>query len=227
MNFSTKSSEKRSFLGPVARELRAVGDQPGTIEGYGSVFGVKDGYGDIVKPGAFTESLGEWRAKGRLPKMLWQHEADEPIGRWTDMVEDEFGLRCRGQLLLSLPKAQQAHEMLKAGLIDGLSIGFQTVERSWNDQEQVRFLEKVKLWEVSVVTFPANEASTVSGVKNAKRFNSIREFEAHLRDECGFSNARAKAIATHGFKHVDPQAREESGIDLAQVLAALRSANAT
>ncbi len=222
--FELKSAGAGKHLAAVGRELKAVDDKPGMITGYGSVFGVKDSYGDVVAPGAFAVSLADWSTKGRMPAMLWQHDPSEPVGVWTEMVEDSIGLRCTGQLLLSVPKGQEAYEHLKAGTVGGLSIGFQTVERTWNYEEETRTLNKVNLWEVSLVTFPANDMARVNGVKGAERFKSIREFEDFLRDEAGFSNSQAKAIASRGFKAASDARDEPEG--LASVLAALRSVNA-
>ncbi|WP_340619194.1 HK97 family phage prohead protease, partial [Xenorhabdus entomophaga] len=72
----------------------------GEFEGYGSVFGVKDSYDDIVLPGAFANTLKQWNEKGSLPALLWQHRMDEPIGIYTEMKEDETGLYLRGRLLI-------------------------------------------------------------------------------------------------------------------------------
>ena len=69
--------EVRSF----SLQIKATGDD-GSIEGYGSVFGVRDNYDDVIAKGAFIASLAEHKAAGTMPAMLWQHEADEPIGIW-------------------------------------------------------------------------------------------------------------------------------------------------
>lgn len=79
--------------------LKAVNDA-GEFEGYGSVFGVVDSYGDVVVRGAFEASLARWKEKGRLPAMLWQHDSAEPLGPYTEMREDENGLYVKGRLLI-------------------------------------------------------------------------------------------------------------------------------
>jgi HK97 family phage prohead protease len=230
---SIKAPERRNsepahkrVLAPISLKLQAIPTEEGLLEGYGSVFDVEDSYGDVVRPGAFKDSLAEWKARGSLPKMLWQHDPSQPIGKWDEMEEDGRGLRVRGHLLLSVSKARECHEMLKAGLIDGLSIGFRTIERSWNDDENIRYLLKVQLWEISVVTFPANADSLVDDIKNGEpRFKTIREFEGFLRDEGNLSWKDARAIAARGFGAIAPKARDESGDQLKQLLAAVRSVN--
>ena len=64
-------------------------DERGVFEGYGSVFGVEDHYREVVERGAFAKTLARWRAKGRMPALLWQHDRDKPIGVYEDMTEDE------------------------------------------------------------------------------------------------------------------------------------------
>lgn len=123
------------------------------IEGYASVFGVTDRGGDVVAPGAYAASLAAMAAAGRRVKLLWQHDAGEPIGVWDELVEDAHGLRVRGRLLPEVGRAREAAALLEAGAIDGLSIGYRTVK-----SERVpgggRRLLAVDLWEVSLVTFP-------------------------------------------------------------------------
>ena len=110
----------------VPLKLKSVSDS-GEFEGYGSVFGVKDCFDDIVVPGAFTKSLSLWREKGSLPAMLWQHDMQEPIGIYTEMKEDEVGLFVRGRLLIDDdPLAKRAHAHMKAGSLPvaaGLAVG--------------------------------------------------------------------------------------------------------
>lgn len=208
-------------LGTVPLEIKLSSDTPGLFTGYGSVFGVKDCYDDIVAAGAFANSLSEWKSRGEMPAMLWQHDQREPIGLWTDMTEDDRGLRCTGTLLLTVPEGQKAYEHLRAGTVKGLSIGFRAVERSWNYDTEVRTLTQVDLFEVSLVTIPANRDAQVDGVKAEGM--TIREFEEFLRDEGGFSHTRARQIAEHGFKAASRAPRDEGG-GLDELLASIKGA---
>ncbi|WP_432481011.1 HK97 family phage prohead protease [Moraxella sp. ZY200743] len=138
----------------------------GTFSGYCSVFDVKDSYGDIVKKGAFVNSLNEWQAKGKMPPVLWQHNRSDVIGVWTKLYEDEYGLYGEGKLLIDdVAKARETYALIKNGAIDGLSIGYRTSKWTWNEDENALELLELDLKEVSIVTFPANEDSTVSSVK--------------------------------------------------------------
>lgn len=182
--------EVRSF----ALQIKAAGDD-GTVEGYGSVFGVRDNYDDVIAKGAFINSLKEHKAAGTMPAMLWQHDADKPIGVWTDMVEDEKGLRIKGQLAMETVKGKEAHALLKMGALNGLSIGFVSKEWSYDSDTEVRTLTAIDLWEVSLVTFPANEKARVTNVKSADELQAPKDAEKVLRD-AGFSKSDATAFVS-------------------------------
>ena len=172
--------------------LKALSDS-GTFAGYGSVFNVKDAYDEIVAPGAFAESLAMQKAAGRMPALLWQHRSDEPIGVYTAMAEDDRGLKVEGKIALATARGAEAHALLKMGAISGLSIGFRTVEDSFDRASGVLMLKKLNLYEVSLVTFPANDAARVQGVKTIEGISTIRDAEKYLRD-AGFSRREAVAF---------------------------------
>jgi HK97 family phage prohead protease len=173
-------------------QLKALSDA-GTFSGYGSVFGVIDTYNEIVAPGAFSESLADQKAKGRLPAMLWQHRSAEPLGIYTAMAEDDLGLKVEGQIAMSTVRGAEAHSLLKMGALSGLSIGYMPREDSYDKVTGITTLKKVDLWEVSLVTFPANDAARVQGVKTIELFETIRDAEKYLRD-AGLSRKEAVAF---------------------------------
>ena len=137
-------------------------EESGRFAGYASVFGVVDNQRDIMMRGAFSHTL-----KGRVPeiKLLWQHQQDEPIGIFTEIAEDANGLYVEGKLLMQVQRAKEAHALLMEGAISGLSIGYSPVRYSTDEVTGVRKLAEVKLWEISLVTFPANDAAQVTVVK--------------------------------------------------------------
>ena len=182
--------EVRSF----ALQIKAAGDD-GTVEGYGSVFGVRDNCDDVIAKGAFVQSLKDHKAAGTMPAMLWQHDADKPIGVWTEMVEDEKGLRIKGQLAMETVKGKEAHALLKMGALNGLSIGFMSKEWAYDRDTEVRTLTAIDLWEVSLVTFPANEKARVTNVKSADEMATPKDAEKALRD-AGFSKSDATAFVS-------------------------------
>ncbi|MBK1636163.1 HK97 family phage prohead protease [Rhodovulum adriaticum] len=123
------------------------------IAGYASLFGAADQGGDIVAPGAYAASLKRLAGEGRQVKMLWQHDAAQPIGVWDEVREDARGLFVKGRLLAEVAKGREAAALVAAGAIDGLSIGYRT-RRASKDASGRRLLSELELWEVSLVTFP-------------------------------------------------------------------------
>lgn len=137
----------------------------GAFEGYASLFGLPDLGNDIVAPGAFRDSIAK---RGPLGvKMLWSHDPAQPIGVWDFLNEDQRGLFVRGRLNLAVAKAREVHALMKSGAVDGLSIGFKTVRSRRDARSGGRRLEKIDLWEVSIVTFPMLPQARVSTVKRA------------------------------------------------------------
>lgn len=191
----------------VELNLKSVSDS-GEFEGYGSVFGVKDSYSDIVVPGAFQKSLARWKEKSQLPALLWQHKTDEPIGVYTEMREDDVGLYVKGRLLIDVdPLAKRAHGHMKAGSLKGLSIGYILDDWMWNREKEAYELKEIDLWEVSVVTFASNEEAMVTEVKSILGRGEMPPpsmVEKALR-EVGFSTSQAKGLMAKGYNAIAPR----------------------
>jgi uncharacterized protein len=172
-------------------------DDEGTIVGHGAVFGNVDHHNDVIVQGAFAKSL---RESGGEVVMLYQHQHAEPIGKWR-VAETAYGLHATGQLVLSLDKARETYERLKHGLITGLSIGYETL-KSRLGRNGERILEEIQLHEISVVTFPANDAARITQVKcgdAAELVGALRKMKDALRAESAqgelqeiFRRARAR-----------------------------------
>ncbi len=129
----------------------AIGEN-GLVTGYASLFGEVDRNGDRVLPGAFRKGLNQ-RALNDI-KFLYQHDVSEPIGTWFDVFEDDKGLRVFGRLIAGVDKARECFSLIRAGAVDGLSIGFRTVRARNAAQRKIRELIEIDLWEISLVTFP-------------------------------------------------------------------------
>ena len=176
--------------------------EDGHFEGYASIFGNVDSDMDIIERGAFSDSLAKYKSKAKLPKLLWQHNPQEVIGVYEDMKEDDRGLWVRGRLLKDVAKGKEAYALLKAGAMEGMSIGFMTVDAMYEGaSNSIRKIMKADLWGVSLVTWGANPDALVTDVKGVK---TERDFERFLRD-AGYSRKEATAIALHGFKAIDGQ----------------------
>ena len=183
---------------PLAFEYKMVDEQAGVFEGYAACFNNVDSYGDVIRKGAFTETLAEAKAAGAKFPVLWQHDPDHPIGvcEAADMFEDEYGLRIkRAELAVDtsteagVQKANEARRLMKMGALGGLSIGYSVpkggaTKATKNAPEGTkRELVKINLWEFSPVTFPANVGAIIGGVKAAD-LATIMEFEEKRSELC-------------------------------------------
>lgn len=199
---------KTKFGAPLL-DLKGIEDN-GTFAGYGSVFGNRDSHSEIVMPGAFAKSLAEHRRKGTRPKLFWHHDMREPIGSWTDFSEDGKGLYMEGRFNMDVQRGREAHALLKAGDIDGLSIGYNVISAEPDDKAKVVRLKELNLIEVSVVSLGSNDRALVDTVKASLmegEMVTLEQFDEILK-EAGFSKSQRSVIAGKGFLHL---LRSESG----------------
>ena len=179
-------------------EIKAA-TKTGEIEGYGNVYGVEDLGGDVVEHGAFAESLAKRKGEGRGFPMLWQHDAGDPVGVWTEFSEDDRGLMVKGRILTETTRGRDTVAFVSGGAVQGLSVGF-IIPRGgaeWDEKMNVRRIRKAELWEVSLATFPMNPLAGVTSVKIAAEAAEMteREIERALRD-AGLSARDAKAAVS-------------------------------
>lgn len=145
------------------------GDGPsGVISGYASLFDKTDLGGDLIVKGAFADSLK--KTGSERVRMLWQHDPAQPIGVWDEIREDSMGLRVRGRLCLRVEKAREVWALIQDGGIDGLSIGFKAINAKRDARTGVRRLERIDLWEISIVTFPMLPQARVRTTKDTPSF---------------------------------------------------------
>jgi len=164
---------------------RATIHADGLVEGYASLFGELDQAWDMVMPNAFARTL-RLRGPRRVP-MLFQHDPAEPIGVWLELREDHRGLLARGRLIPEVARARELHALLKAGGIDGLSIGFRAVRARIDPKTRIRRLFDVDLWEISLVTFPLLTGARVHAMKQRESF-------ARRRAEAMWNALRSGAV---------------------------------
>lgn len=184
--------DQKTLTAPI--EIKSL-DEGGQFEGYASVFGVQDSDGDVIVKGAFERSLQGYQERGKYPKMLWQHNPTQIVGKWMEMREDERGLWVKGTLILDVEKGREAYALMKAGELDAMSVGFNISEATAGDMRG-RVIEEIDLWEVSLVTWGANPDALVTNVKS---IDTERNFERFLRD-AGFSRKQSQAITAKGFR---------------------------
>lgn len=183
------------------------------FSGYGAVFGNVDSYGDVIQKGAFSEYLSDVQSgKQNWPAMLMQHggwgvSADDytPVGVYSDLNEDEIGLKTSGQLAPT-PRGTEAYTLMKMQprpAISGLSIGYYVREQEYGGKNDPfdRLIKKIDLVEISIVTFPANDKARIGRVKSGADMTE-RDFEQLLRDVVGLSKKEAKTVISRGFRQL-------------------------
>lgn len=183
-----------------------IENDKGIIKGYGSTFGGKpDSYGDIIAPGAFTESIRNNGRGGLGFAMLWQHNSSDPMGTWEKVSENKKGLLVEGPVEIGTDIGLHRFNLIKMGAVKGLSIGFDlprdkdgkiaedAIER--DEKKRTTLLKRINLWEISPVTFAANTRASITGVKGLKDAKTVRELEHLLRDS-GMSRSEAVYIAS-------------------------------
>lgn len=156
-----------------ASDDAGVGLAEGQFTGYASVFGNKDSYGDIVRPGAFLKSLANYGEKGSGIPAYWSHRMDDPmmnIGKTIEAKEDEHGLFVKVQLDLDNPNGAQAHKLIKEGRVSQMSFAYTVKDYAWGDSEEhgeYLELKELDLHEVSLVPIGANQATELLDVKSS------------------------------------------------------------
>lgn len=173
----------------------------GAFEGYASLFNREDLGSDVVLRGAFRDTLRERGPAG--VRMLFQHNPAEPIGVWEALAEDARGLFVRGRLMADVTRAREVLSLMRAGAIDGLSIGFKAVRARRDAARGRRLIEKIDLWEISIVTFPMLPGARIAAVKSrpfAECLPTEREFERWLMQDAGLSRSEARAVSRGGLK---------------------------
>ena len=203
---------KLNFKGITLQDVELKFDEGGRrFKGYASTFNGDDSYGDTILPGAYAKTIAEHG----MPKMFWGHDWDIPIGKWLSAVEDEKGLLVEGEFTPGNSQADAVMAAMKHGTVNGLSIGFRLAEGDYERKKDGgRIIKNVtKLYEISVVNFPADEDARISEVRSEEvdELKTIRDFENFLRDSGGFSKSVATSIVAKAKKLFADQ--RESDVD--------------
>ncbi len=184
----------------------AEGKAPGAFVGDLSVYGNIDDVGDIVEPGAFEKSLSE---KKRFP-LLWQHASNEPIGYFDVSTDDLRALSIDGMILVNeVQKGREADALLKAGVVTGLSIGYNVRKGGYYfDEDGIRHLTDLELMEGSLVTFPANRLAQAQA---KQRFNAMAKKSRFAG--CGFLEKMTDEEREEALRELEALEEEESAKD--------------
>ncbi len=191
-------------------ELKAV-DDSGNFEGYAAVFNNIDLGDDVILPGAFTKV--KTTRSGKL-KLALYHDLTRLVGL-ADFTQDDHGLLVKGKVNQAVSYAKDAYELMKAGILDSMSIGFNTIKADFEERagRTIRVIKEAELWEASFVPFGMNPAAQVLTVKS-----DIRLFENALRDRMGLSQKEAAAVASLGY----PALRRDGGSEATAIVEELK-----
>ncbi|WP_159245066.1 HK97 family phage prohead protease [Pseudomonas koreensis] len=172
-------------------ELKAV-DDAGNFEGYAAVFNNVDLGDDVILPGAFTRVKA---TRGGKLKLALYHDLTRLVGA-ADYTQDDHGLLLKGKVNLAVSYARDAYELMKAEILDSMSIGFNTIKADFEERagRRVRIIKEAELWEASFVPFGMNPEAQILTVKS-----DIRLFENALRERIGLSQKEAAAVASLGY----------------------------
>lgn len=140
-----------------------------TFEGYAAAFNNKDSHNDIIEPGAFAKTLKE--STNRI-KVLWQHDTWSPIGIPTEMYEDNKGLYVRAKISQT-QQGKDALILMKDGVINELSIGYNAIKHMMDEETGVRHLKELKLMEFSPVTWASNDQAIITGAKQSMELQAM------------------------------------------------------
>lgn len=188
--------------------------EEGTFSGYGSVFGNTDSMQEVIEKGAFSKSIRRHKDNNTMPAMLWQHDFRQVIGKYTEIKEDENGLYVEGQLAKT-PRGKEALELLRMDALSGMSIGYMPQKYEIDEDTDILTHKEVDLWEVSLVTFPANQEARVSDVKAMLGNGEIppkTKLEALLRN-AGLSRNQAKRLVAGGYEALCQRNAVDSGLN--------------
>lgn len=185
----------------------------GIIKGYASVYDNLNCFGYYISKGAYASVLKDNHS---APKMFFNHDSmGVPVGRWTALKEDKKGLYVEGELTLGVSAAKDIYEALKAGTIDGLSVGIRIGDYEEDDAGNWKVLSIERLYEISICSFPADGKARISETlsqdlldESIDKIQTVRDFEACLRDFCGFSKKQALTLVSRMKKAVGQEQRD-------------------
>lgn len=195
-------------------EVKFTGDGVLEFEGYASVFNGVDAYGDTIEVGAYEKTLAN---RDRPVQLRWNHWGPV-IGKFTEIREDDIGLKVRGELTKGHSTAEDAAALLRHGAISGLSIGYIANDYAENPPHQGRRLKEIELFEISVVEEPADNNAHITGIKSAfDDCKTLPDIESILMREIGLSKRNATGILAgvkNAVSRVDAEAKNSATIEI-------------
>lgn len=176
-------------------ETKENGANIGIIKGFASTYDNVDRGGDVIRRGAFNQSIKRHEDDKRPVRMFFQHNNMFPIGMFPiDQVSDnEKGLFVVGHINLDADKGASTYALVKQGAISDMSIGY-SINKAFTDAEGAFNLTDINLWEISLVSEPMNPEATILEVKSADKLETIRDVEHFLKSKSSLSAYEVKTI---------------------------------
>lgn len=146
----------------------------GTISGYFSTYDrIPDAYGDIIAPGAFTDTIKAREESGHPFPLCWNHDLDQIIGK-VDTIEDTDKGPLMTASFFDTPLAQEKRAIVQSGVVYQFSFAYDVKgwEKPTPEDEKagiMNILTKLDLFEVSIVPIPANQNAVVTDIKSGRR----------------------------------------------------------
>lgn len=207
-------------------EMKA--NEVGKVAGFFSTYDKEpDSYGDIIEPGAFTETIEKRKATGHPFPLCFNHDFSAVIGAVDSIEEKDIGPYAEASFL-DTTQAQDVRKMLQSGAIYQFSFAYDVLDRREPTEEEKKagiqnVLKKVELFEVSIVTVPANQHAVVTEVKSvepetkqgkrnsrkdADKINQIIELAKSLLEEPEDTNAEDDAKSAEPTAEVNEASEE-------------------
>lgn len=206
----------------------AAADEAGSFTGLASTYGGEpDAHGDLIAPGAYTNTLARHAAAGTRPALLWQHDQTNPVGVWMRFEDTTEGLVAHGKLTMDVPQAKAAHALMKDGAL-ALSIGYSIPKGGAEIVNGARLLKQIELHEISLVAMPANVHARITTVKCFDPANpNPRDFERAAREALGLSAREAKRLMAGGWSGLVRDEQTDNSTELAAIAAKLQRITAS
>lgn len=162
---------------PIDFKVKVLDEKARTIEGYLAVFGTRDLGGEVSVKGCFLKSISERGPKSKANNkivMLWQHDMRDPIGKFIELKEDDYGLYFKA-VLDNIPQGLRALEQITSGTLNQFSYGYKYLwdKTKYDEDTDSIMLMEVALWEGSVCTFGMHPGTYA--IKTFEEFTDAKE----------------------------------------------------
>lgn len=205
-------------------EVKEFEPESRKISGYAAIFNNKDKASDILLKGCFAKSIEERGPQSTANDkiiLLWQHDQREPLGRITELKEDDRGLYFEA-VIDDFELGDRAIKQLESGTLNQFSIGYNYVWENveYDSEKDAYIVKEVKLHEISVVSIGCNGLTEYLGLKSDEDFDQaykdladeITEATKHMsaKKQAWIQNIIGKAMSLANMK---PEALKDAPLD--------------